>query len=1336
MKTKQLLITLVSLMMPLLTMAQSDDTWQGALPLDEGVLKGGRLGDLVGDNGDIQDWFKILVPDEGVVTLSVTTETTLRMGSLNFYCLNAEKSDVVYRCNKDMDAHGKDTTIVFVIPDCAPGTYYLRQDRYRGTGGYKIKYNFTACSYGPDEDGNDTWDKATALQLDTPHDGRMGYMYSYTDTYDWYKFEVKEDGKLTFITKTDVTLRLGSLNLYTLNADGTDVVYRCNKDMDGYNKDTVIVFEVPNVSAGVYYVRLDRYRDYGGYTLTCYFTGHSEEADPEPNDTWQEAVELKSGPAVTGQLGYEYNGNTDGTDWYKIVVPKEGAAVLSMRSETTLRLGSLNVYMLNDDGSDVVYRCNKDMDGFNQDTTVVFTIPDLAPGTYYLRQDRYRDYGTYTLQYVFNPNVHKNDPEPNDSWDKASLIDREATQEGCMGYRYYYTDGTDWFKIEVPDEGTVDLHVTAETTLRLGSLNLFTLNDEGTDVVYQCNKDLDNYNKDTTIVFSIPDCAPGTYYLRQDRYRDYGGYKMKYVFTPNSHAADIDGNDSWDKATNIEVGSVQHGRLGYRYNYTDGTDWYRFDVPHNGNVILSVTSDATLRLGGLNLYVPTADGTDVTYRLNKDMDNYNKDTVVVLNLNGMGVGTYYLKQDRYNGYGGYDIKMEFVRSPYDREKLDNGTFANRLKLEEGKTISTTLGYRYIDQNNEDWYDLGNMHGRQIDVTIEPDTTRSLVIGVPALYVYNGDEADGRPNLTLVAEKRLERSAGTISYVDKNDTDKHYVFKVPNYNGSSYGGYTITFGNPESAEGTKQYSTKITVMAGGRNTVRKGVPGENPITVTNMSTEKTGKFLLAIAATDNINILGFRMNGYNRSVYLPIDSVTVMDGGDGERTALFMVPSLDPFESYTFTLISEGKGDIAYTRMVGTTFVAVTVLGYIADAVVGDKIDDFINDQVSATFELDEHEQQQYARCMGTTVQQLGIEKQETGIAAYTVKSVVKKACTDVIELVPGGKIATKVGGALETLQNIVPSIRRRIWYWIYKDLGYIKDDIEVLDGKLIINDVVASWDPNEMVGPAGVGDNHYIADTKTINYRIMFENKAEAGDAAYRVRISDELDENVFDVSSVKFGSTSHDGAGYNWLMKRDGNKLSWDIQGIELPPNVVAPEGEGWVEFSVDLKSGLTDGTQLKNKATIIFDKNYPIETNEFVNTLDLTPPVTTMSRVEKVEGDSVKVVCESADTGSGVESYLLFAAKDDGEYEYQGQYFANEMICAAVNGGEGYKFYVLAVDGVGNTEQIIPEAMATGIKKVNVERPVNFRVYTLDGRYVGDSLKNLRKGVYLIGGKKYIVR
>ena len=528
-----------------------------------------------------------------------------------------------------------------------------------------------------------------------------------------------------------------------------------------------------------------------------------------------------------------------------------------------------------------------------------------------------------------------------------------------------------------------------------------------------------------------------------------------------------------------------------------------------------------------------------------------------------------------------------------------------------------------------------------------------------------------------------------------------------------------------------------------------MPCENPITITNTSAEKTGKFFVAIAASENVDILGFRMNSNRGQQYLPIDSVTIMDGGDCEHTAVFLVPSLDPWESYTFTMISEGKGDIAYSRTTqefhagqrriiisGTTFAVVAVLGYVADAVISDKIDDYINDRVSAVFELDETERQQYARCMGTTVQQLGIEKEQTGIAAYTVKSVVKKTMTTATELLPGGKIATKAGSLLETMQSIVPSIRRRLWYWIYKDLGYIKDDVDIIDGKAAITDVVASWDPNEMVGPAGVGENHYIGQTQTVNYRILFENKAEAGDAAYRVRISDELDESVFDVSTVRFGETSHDGVGYNWEMKREGNTLSWDIKGIELPPNVVAPEGEGYVSFSVDLKPGLADGTQLKNKATIIFDKNFPIETNEFVNTLDLTPPSTTMTGATKVKNDSVSISCQSVDGGSGVDHYLLFAAKGEGDYEYQGQYFTNTMICPVTGDGSDYSFYVLAVDAVGNAERVAPDAV-TGIRTVrNDQLPVSLKIYTIDGRYIGSSLKHLPKGVYIVNGKKEIVK
>ena len=1455
---------------------EPNDTWELAYGIKSGNPQHGHLGYKRGGYRDTEDWFMIVVPDEGSVTFTTHSSSKLRLGYLGMYTLNAEGTGVNFRNDKWMDGERKDTTIVYTIPDVAPGTYYVRLRRYEGYGGYTMTYTFTPNPYGADVADNNTWDKAVDMALDTPTDGRMGYHFNGdTDGEDWYKIEVKEEGKLTFLTKTETTLRLGWLGMYTLNAEGTGVSYRNDKWMDGEGKDTTVTYEVPDVSIGTYYIRVRRYSGYGGYKLTCYFTSHAAEADPEPNNTWAEALELKSGPAVSGQLGYVYNGDTDTEDWYVINVPKEGSVVFSTRTETTLRLGWLGMYTLNAEGTNVSYRNDKWMDGERKDTTIVYTVPDVAPGTYYVRLRRYEGYGTYTLQYIHNPNIHENDPEPNDTWDKASLLESGTTQQGCFGYHhngdtdgedwfyivlpdegtvtfattsestlrlgwlgmytpnadgtgtnfrndkwmdaqgkdstvtytvpdcapgiyyvrlrrysgyggydldynftpnshkqdnldndtwdkatllesgttqqgrfgYHYngnTDGEDWFYIEVPDEGTVTFATTAESTLRLGYLGMYTLNAEGTDMRFRNDKWMDAEGKDSTVYYTVVDCAPGIYYIRLRRYSGYGGYKLDYTFTPNIYGPDFADNNTWDKATVLEIGSTQQGRMGYHYNGdTDGEDWYVIDVPYVGNITLTLTNESTMHFGYLGLYLPKEDGTDVTFLTDRWMDAGGKDSTIVYNVNGRGAGTYYVRLRRYSGYGGYALRYDFERNPFDRDNLQNGSFATRATLKEGQTISTTMGYSYRSQNNEDWYDLGLMHGRQIDVTICPDTTHTLVIGVPALYVYKGDREDGSPILENVAEKRLERSQGTISYIDKNEVDQHYVFRVPNYNGSSYGGYTITFEGPVEEGVSDMASMNVRVMTEGRNTVRKGVPCENPITITNTSNTKSSKFLVAVAATDDIDIIGFRMRSHYGSKYLPLDSVTVVDGNDCKHTAIFYVPSLDPWESYTFTMISEGKGDIAYTREKmeltnGTTRIVVnsnthaivSVMGYVEGADKQIFVDDYIVHRIGDIYDLTGEQRLKLTQLLKS----LETEKQETGIAAYGVYSLLKRA-SDMCEM-----------NLLDATCNIAAVMRLRIEYWmnqIGQPLPDIIDNIDIIDAKAAITDVVASWDPNEMVGPQGVGDKHYIGPTQTVNYRILFENKAEAGDAAYRVRVSDELDENVFDVSTVRFGETSHDGVGYNWEMKREGNKLTWDIKGIELPPNVNAPEGEGFVSFSVDLKPNLANGTQIKNKATIIFDKNFPIETNEFVNTLDLVPPTTTMSSADiNATGDAFNVHCLSNDADSGVGGYLFFVSDDGGDYAYYGQSATGSLDYPITPGASGktYSFYVLATDMVGNVERVIPQVIygdtsVDGIRIVKDPNP-SIKVYTVDGRYVGDTISGLKKGIYVVGGKKLFIK
>src|SRR6185369_12783301 len=51
-------------------------------------------------------------------------------------------------------------------------------------------------------------------------------------------------------------------------------------------------------------------------------------------------------------------------------------------------------------------------------------------------------------------------------------------------------------------------------------------------------------------------------------------------------------------------------------------------------------------------------------------------------------------------------------------------------------------------------------------------------------------------------------------------------------------------------------------------------------------------------------------------------------------------------------------------------------------------------------------------------------------------------------------------------------------------------------------------------------------------------------------------------------------------------------------PPNVTSPEGEGEMLFTVSLKPGPGLGTTVCNNASIVFDFNAPIVTNDFCNT------------------------------------------------------------------------------------------------------------------------------------------
>jgi uncharacterized repeat protein (TIGR01451 family) len=151
--------------------------------------------------------------------------------------------------------------------------------------------------------------------------------------------------------------------------------------------------------------------------------------------------------------------------------------------------------------------------------------------------------------------------------------------------------------------------------------------------------------------------------------------------------------------------------------------------------------------------------------------------------------------------------------------------------------------------------------------------------------------------------------------------------------------------------------------------------------------------------------------------------------------------------------------------------------------------------------------------------------------------------------------------------------------------------------------VVGSFDPNDktclegdIITPALVGD--------FVNYLIRFENTGTAN--AENVVVTDFIDLNTFDISTLEITSTSHNCK----TLISNGNKVQFVFDNINLP--FTEPLKHGYVAFKLKLKNNLGIGDSLKNKADIYFDYNLPITTNTAASRIDNVTAIKTIANKE----------------------------------------------------------------------------------------------------------------------------
>ncbi len=263
---------------------------------------------------------------------------------------------------------------------------------------------------------------------------------------------------------------------------------------------------------------------------------------------------------------------------------------------------------------------------------------------------------------------------------------------------------------------------------------------------------------------------------------------------------------------------------------------------------------------------------------------------------------------------------------------------------------------------------------------------------------------------------------------------------------------------------------------------------------------------------------------------------------------------------------------------------------------------------------------------------------------------------------------------------------------------------------------VQSLDPNEKTGPDGIDTlYHYIQLDHDLEYFVYFENVDSATAAAEEVLIKDtldvDLDWSTFELGEIVFGDKTINPPSQSQSYSTNvilndtthveitcsfdqGNGIAqWYLRGTDprdgyfmgfLPPNVNSPEGEGHVSFTVEPESGLASGTQIMNRASIIFDVNPPMMTNEVMNTIDAAAPNSSIIDCQNTELTQVNVEWfgEDEPSGSGVKDYSVHVAMDGGPYTTWLQDTSITSANYPIEEFHRYDFYSEARDSVGHKE------------------------------------------------------
>lgn len=267
-----------------------------------------------------------------------------------------------------------------------------------------------------------------------------------------------------------------------------------------------------------------------------------------------------------------------------------------------------------------------------------------------------------------------------------------------------------------------------------------------------------------------------------------------------------------------------------------------------------------------------------------------------------------------------------------------------------------------------------------------------------------------------------------------------------------------------------------------------------------------------------------------------------------------------------------------------------------------------------------------------------------------------------------------------------------------------------------------SLDPNQLQS-TGVGGFGAVRPGEVISYTANFENLPTATAAAQIVKVTLPLSSNLewssLQLTGIGFNDVNLTipGGLHNYetvvtsssdpshpvkvsisfnpatgiltatmqsIDPQTGEDTSDPVAGF-LPPDDTTGRGRGYLIFDIQAKGNLAAGTEIRNQASIIFDANAPLLTNESLNTIDREAPVTKVNSLPPTTSNTSFLVTwggTDPNHGAGIVSYDIYVSINNGAYSPWKKGTSDISGLFTGENGKKYSFYSLAHDGLGMDE------------------------------------------------------